>query len=45
MNGANLYQKQLAFGLLNDRGRNGTLVCPAPPSEPDLQISRIRLSS
>jgi hypothetical protein len=28
-----------------DRGRNETLVCPAPPSEPDLQISRIRLSS
>ena len=28
-----------------DRGRNETLVCLAPPSEPDLQISRIRLSS
>jgi hypothetical protein len=30
---------------LKDRGRNGTLFCPAPPSEPDLRISRIRLSS
>jgi prepilin-type N-terminal cleavage/methylation domain-containing protein len=29
----------------SDRGRNGTLVCPAPPSEPDWRISRIRLSS
>jgi hypothetical protein len=28
-----------------DRGRNETLVCLAPPSEPDLRISRIRLSS
>jgi hypothetical protein len=28
-----------------DRGRNETLVCLAPPSEPVLQISRIRLSS
>jgi hypothetical protein len=30
---------------LKIEGRNETLVCPAPPSEPDLQISRIRLSS
>ena len=28
-----------------DRGRNDTLVCIAPPSEPDWRISRIRLSS
>jgi hypothetical protein len=27
-----------------DRGRNGALVCTAPPSEPDWRISRIRLS-
>ena len=32
-------------GIQKDRGRNGALYCPAPPSEPDLQISRIRLSS
>ncbi len=28
-----------------DRGRDGALSCPAPPSEPDGRISRIRLSS
>jgi SP family arabinose:H+ symporter-like MFS transporter len=33
------------IGCVADRGRNGTLVCPAPPSEPDWRISRIRLSS
>ena len=27
-----------------DRGRNGALVCATPPSEPDVRISRIRLS-
>ena len=27
------------------RGRNDALICVAPPSEPDLRISRIRLSS
>lgn len=27
------------------RGRDGALDCPTPPSEPDVQISRIRLSS
>jgi hypothetical protein len=27
-----------------DRGRNGTLSCATPPSEPDMQFSRIRLS-
>jgi hypothetical protein len=27
-----------------DRGRNGTLVWAAPPSEPDGRVSRIRLS-
>ncbi len=29
---------------MNYRGRDGALVCPAPPSEPDWRISRIRLS-
>ena len=33
------------FSVLQKRGRNGALVCATPPSEPDLQISRIRLSS
>ncbi len=28
-----------------DRGRDGALVCAAPPSKPDGRISRIRLSS
>ena len=28
-----------------DRGRDGALICAAPPSEPDGRISRIRLSS
>gem|GEM_PF-2117044 len=28
-----------------DRGRNNTLICIAPPSEPDWRFSRIRLSS
>jgi hypothetical protein len=28
-----------------DRGRDGALGCAAPPSEPDMRISRIRLSS
>ena len=28
-----------------DRGRDGALDCATPPSEPDVQISRIRLSS
>ena len=28
-----------------DRGRDGALTCAAPPSEPDVRISRIRLSS
>ena len=27
-----------------DRGREGALVCASPPSEPDMRISRIRLS-
>jgi hypothetical protein len=27
-----------------DRGRDGALVCATPPSEPDVRISRIRLS-
>jgi hypothetical protein len=31
--------------IIFDRGRNDTLVCIAPPSEPDWRISRIRLSS
>jgi hypothetical protein len=31
-------------GGVCDRGRDGTLDCPASPSEPDWQISRIRLS-
>ncbi|MGB6219489.1 hypothetical protein, partial [Haloferula sp.] len=31
--------------VFSDRGRNGALVCAAPPSEPDRRISRIRLSS
>ena len=29
----------------DDRGRESALVCAPPPSEPDVQISRIRLSS
>ena len=29
---------------LHDRGRNDALICAAPPSEPDMRISRIRLS-
>ena len=28
-----------------DRGRDGALDCPTPPSEPDGRISRIRLTS
>ena len=28
-----------------DRGRDGALDCPTPPSEPDRRISRIRLTS
>jgi len=28
-----------------DRGRDGALSCAAPPSEPDVRLSRIRLSS
>jgi hypothetical protein len=30
--------------IWKDRGRDGALSCTAPPSEPDWQISRIRLS-
>jgi hypothetical protein len=40
-----LIPKAECFWTPADRGRNETLVCLAPPSEPDLQISRIRLSS
>lgn len=29
----------------SDRGRDGALSCAAPPSEPDVRLSRIRLSS
>ena len=31
-------------GAGRDRGRDGALICATPPSEPDLRISRIRLS-
>jgi hypothetical protein len=31
-------------GITRYRGRDEALVCPTPPSEPDWQISRIRLS-
>jgi hypothetical protein len=35
----------VSVGSAPDRGRDGALSCPAPPSEPDGRISRIRLSS
>ena len=38
-------KSNILLDFRRDRGRNETLVCLAPPSEPDLQISRIRLSS
>ena len=38
-------QTRNATNEATDRGRNGALVCAAPPSEPDWRISRIRLSS
>jgi len=37
--------RNMAGTLRNDRGRENSWVCALPPSEPDLQISRIRLSS
>ena len=33
------------LGWAEDRGRDGALVCAAPPSEPCVRISRTRLSS
>ena len=37
--------KFLKLFQLPDRGRDDALGCAAPPSEPDVRFSRIRLSS
>jgi len=38
------YKETIPKLAYTDRGRDSTLNCAAPPSEPDWRISRIRLS-
>jgi hypothetical protein len=39
------YLLEVIRNEMDDRGRNGALICAAPPSEPCERISRTRLSS